>query len=93
MVEIEDIKVQKTYKDGTYIIISGTTVEGRPGLCAQLFIPPDRYEYLVTLPFLSTEVSDEELYEFINDVEKHAEKALQKSKLEMFLEKHGFKKK
>lgn len=91
MVEVEDIKMKKPFRDNTYIIIEGKMVEGRPGLSAQLFMPPDRYEYLGMVPLLGKSLTERELESFLSEVEKAAEKALQKNRLELFLTKKGFK--
>lgn len=64
MVEIEDIKMKKPFDDNTFIIIEGKMVEGRPGLSAQLFMPPDRYEYLGMIPLLGKTLTEKELEGF-----------------------------
>ncbi len=91
MVEVEDIKMKKPFRDNTSIIIEGKMVEGRPGLSAQLFIPPDRYEYLGMVPLLGKTLTEKQLADFLSEVEKAAESALEKNKLELFLTKKDFK--
>jgi len=75
MVEIEDIKMKKPFDDNTFIIIEGKMVEGRPGLSAQLFMPPDRYEYLGMIPLLGKTLTEKELEGFLGEIEKAAKNA------------------
>ncbi len=91
MVEIEDIKMKKPFDDNTFIIIEGKMVEGRPGLSAQLFMPPDRYEYLGMIPLLGKTLTEKELKGFLGEIEKAAKNALEKNRLELFLLKKGFR--
>ncbi|MBU2564708.1 MAG: hypothetical protein KKE04_03600 [Candidatus Thermoplasmatota archaeon] len=91
MVEIEDIKMKKPFDDNTFIIIEGKMVEGRPGLSAQLFMPPDRYEYLGMIPLLGKTLTEKELEDFLGEIEKAAKNALEKNRLELFLVKKGFR--
>ncbi|MBA3044321.1 MAG: hypothetical protein KJ886_04600 [Candidatus Thermoplasmatota archaeon] len=91
MVEIEDIKMKKPFDDNTFIIIEGKMVEGRPGLSAQLFMPPDRYEYLGMIPLLGKTLTEKELEGFLGEIEKAAKNALEKNRLELFLVKKGFR--
>jgi len=91
MVEIEDIKMKKPFDDNTFIIIEGKMVEGRPGLSAQLFRPPDRYEYLGMIPLLGKTLTEKELEGFLGEIEKAAKNALEKNRLELFLVKKGFR--
>ncbi len=91
MVEIEDIKMKKPFDDNTFIIIEGKMVEGRPGLSAQLFMPPDRYEYLGMIPLLGKTLTEKELEGFLGEIEKAAKNALEKNRLELFLLKKGFR--
>lgn len=91
MVEIEDIKMKKPFDDNTFIIIEGKMVEGRPGLSAQLFMPPDRYEYLGMIPLLGKTLTEKELEGFLDEIEKAAKNALEKNRLELFLVKKGFR--
>ncbi|MBU4256690.1 MAG: hypothetical protein KKB04_05480 [Candidatus Thermoplasmatota archaeon] len=91
MVEIEDIKMKKPFDDNTFIIIGGKMVEGRPGLSAQLFMPPDRYEYLGMIPLLGKTLTEKELEGFLGEIEKAAKNALEKNRLELFLVKKGFR--
>ena len=91
MVEIEDIKMKKPFDDNTFIIIEDKMVEGRPGLSAQLFMPPDRYEYLGMIPLLGKTLTEKELEGFLGEIEKAAKNALEKNRLELFLVKKGFR--
>jgi len=91
MVEIEDIKMKKPFDDNTFIIIEGKMVEGRPGLSAQLFMPPDRYEYLGMIPLLGKTLTEKELEGFLGEIEKAAKNTLEKNRLELFLVKKGFR--
>lgn len=90
MVEVEDIKMRKPFEDGTYIIIEGRSIEGRPGLSAQLFIPPDKYEYLGMKPLMGRELSEEELEAFLDEILSAAKKAVERNRLELFLARKGF---
>lgn len=89
--EIEDIKVRKPFEDNSMIIIEGRIFEGRPGLSARLFMPPDRYEYLGLYPLQEDELTEPELEAFLEEIEGLARKVLRKNKLEIFLAKKGFK--
>ena len=91
MVEIEDIRLKRPFEDNTFIIIEGKSVEGLPGLCAQLFLPPDRYEYLGTISVPGKELTIKELESFVEEVEKLAKKAIEKHRLELFLGTKGYK--
>ncbi|MDI6916833.1 MAG: hypothetical protein QMC80_03450 [Thermoplasmatales archaeon] len=91
MVEIEDIKMKKPFDENTFIIIEGKMVEGRPGLSAQLFMPPDRYEYLGMIPLLGKTLTEKQMEDFLSEIEKAAKNALEKNRLELFLAKKGFR--
>jgi hypothetical protein len=90
MVEVEDIRMKKPFEDNTFIIVEGKSVEGLPSLCAHLFFPPDRYEYLGTASMSSRELSTHELESFLEETEKLAKKALEKHRLELILGKKGY---
>ncbi|MEW6070722.1 MAG: hypothetical protein AB1485_08910, partial [Candidatus Thermoplasmatota archaeon] len=88
--EIKDIRMKKPFEDKTFIIVEGKDVEGLPSLCAHLFLPPDRYEYLATISMSSGEVTVQELEKFLGEIEELAKKTLEKHRLELILGKRGY---
>ncbi len=91
MVEIEDIRMKRPFEDNTFIIIEGKSIEERPCLYAQLFLPPDRYEYLGIISMPGKELTTKELENFVEEIEKLAKKTIEKHRLELFLGMKGYK--